>query len=361
VKRIRITIAAALAVAAVAAFALVANSEPKGAGPIAKTEAQPSAAAPSPKSPADAAEEKARLAKPIAKVDGVEIPMSEIEMYIDRQNPMARAELADSAKRKELIDRLISMELLAKEAARRGFSSDPEVASVRKNQLASLMHNKIAEETPEVEPTEEQMRAYYDAHADSYNKPEKVRARHILISDKAKAEKLLADMLAKSPSQYEFRRIAQEQSEDAATKSRGGDLTFFPRQAERGPEDPEVPEAVAAAAFELKENGQIARKLVKSDKGYHIVMRTGHRDKMNLSFEDAKDRLSVLVKRDARKSAIEAAIDGLEKRFPITMHEENLKDVVIDLSEGAKESGPGTAQDAPGQLPPPAPPRPRAE
>lgn len=361
-KRTRIALVAPIALAAVAALAFAANGEPKGK--VAKKEPAPAPAG-AVATPADDGADKARLAKPVAKVDGVEIPLSELEMYVDRQNPLARAELADPAKRRELLDRIIAAELLAAEAGRRGFSEDPEVASVRKSQLASLMHNRIAEETPEVEPTEEQMRKYYDAHSDSYNKPEKVRARHILVSDKAKAEKLLADMLAKSPSQYEFRRIAQEQSEDAATKSRGGDLTFFPRAAERGPEDPEVPEAVASAAFGLRENGQIARELVKSDKGYHIVMRTGHREKMNLSFEDAKDRLSVLVKREERKNAIEAAIDALERRYPIAMHEENLKDVVIDLSDGAKEPGPGAAPGEPGRLSPEearsAPKRPRAE
>jgi len=352
VKRMRNIVVVLFAAAAVVGFALVANGGQTP--PTLAPKAIPSAvkaAAPIAAPAADDPAEVARLALPVAKIDGVAIPLSEIEVYLDRQNPAARAELVDPAKRKELLDKLVNMEVLAKEAGRRGFEKDPEVASVRKNQLASLMHNKIADETPEVEPTEEQMRAYYDAHTDSYNKPEKVRARHILIADKAKAEKMLAEMIAKPPSQYEFRRLAQEKTEDAATKSRGGDLTFFPKQAERGPEDPEVPEAVVNAAFELKENGEISKKLVKSDKGYHIVMRTGHRDKMSLTFEQAKDRLVVLVKREARKNAIEAAIDALEQRFPIEMHEENLKDVVIDLSNGPSEAAQGSLE---GALAPPS-------
>jgi peptidyl-prolyl cis-trans isomerase C len=354
VKRTRNIVAVLLAAAAVIGFAVAAHGgataapQPAAKGAPAPAPAATAAptAAPAPVPAADDPAEKARLALPVAEIDGVAIPLGEIETYLDRQNPAARAELADPAKRKELVDRLVNMEVLAKEAQRRGFDKDPEVASVRKNQLASLMHNKIADETPEVEPTDEQLRAYYTAHTDSYNKPEKVRARHILVADKAKAEKLLADMLAKAPSQYEFRRIAQEKSEDASTKARGGDLTFFARPAERGPEDPEVPEAVANAAFELKDNGEIAKKLVKSDAGYHIVMRTGHRDKMSLSFEDAKDRLSVLVRREARKNAIEAAIDALEQRFPIEMHEENLKDVVIDLSGGPTQGAAGSLEGA---------------
>ena len=347
-KRRRNIIVALLALAAIAAFALAAyggpQEEKKDAAKPAAADKQAKAApkaAPSP-APADAEADKARLALPVAKIDGVEIPLSYLETALDRQSPLLRKELTDAAKRKEFLDKIINMEVLAAEAQRRGFASDPEVASVRKNQLASLMHRKIADETPEVAPSEEAMRKYYDAHADSYNKPEKVRARHILIADKAKAEQLLSEMLAKTPSQYEFRRKAQDLSEDAATKSRGGDLTFFARPAERRDGDPEVPEAVANAAFELKENGELARKLVKSDKGYHIVMRTGHRDKMSMSFEEAKERLVMLVQREDRKTAIETAITALEKRFPVALHEENLKDVVIDLSGGPSDPTAGT-------------------
>jgi peptidyl-prolyl cis-trans isomerase C len=347
VKRSRNVIIALSALVALVAFALAAYGEPQGekkakAPPVATDKAAPPAAATSPTpTPADDPAEKARLALPVAKIGDVVITLGDLEGALDRQSPLLRKELADPAKRKDFVDKMINMEVLAAEAGKRGFSSDPEVASVRKNQLASLMHQKLADEIPEVAPTEDALRQYYDAHTDSYNKPEKVRARHILLSDKAKAEKLLAEMLAKAPSQYEFRRIAQEQSEDAATKSRGGDLTFFSRPAERRDGDPEVPEAVANAAFELKDNGEIARKLIKSDKGYHIVMRTGHRDKMSMSFEESKERLAMLVQRDQRKNAIESAIDALEKKYPVALHEENLKDVVIDLSGGPSEPGAG--------------------
>ncbi|MCK9462338.1 MAG: peptidyl-prolyl cis-trans isomerase [Proteobacteria bacterium] len=333
-NRRRNIIVATLALAAFGISALAAHSGPDDANKAAAQPAPKAAPATTAAAPVDAAAEKARLALPVAKIDGVEISLEYLETALDRQSPLLRKELADAAKRKDFIDKIINMEVLAAEAKRRGFSSDPEVASVRKNQLASLMHRKIADETPEVAPTDDAMRKYYDAHADAYNKPEKVRARHILIADKAAAEKLLAEMLAKTPSQYEFRRIAQERSEDAASKNRGGDLTFFPRTAERRDGDPEVPEAVANAAFELKENGEVARKLVKTDKGYHLVMRTGHREKMSMTFEEAKERLTMLVQRDDRKNAIDAAIDALEKKYPVTLHEENLKDVVIDLSGG---------------------------
>jgi len=279
--------------------------------------------------------EKARLALPVAQVNDTTMTLEYVEQATSRQSPILRRELANETKLIEFVDRLVNMELLAEEAAKRGFKDHAEVASVLKNQLASLMHRKIADSIEEVAADEETLKKYYNDNYDNYHKPEKVRARHILITDKAKAEKLLADLLAKKKvSQHEFRRLAQENSEDETTRLRGGDLTFFTTAEDRKEGDPQVEDAIVKAAFKLKKNGDIHPKLVKTDKGYHVIMRTGHRDKMDLSFEDSKDRLVVLVRREQRKQQVEDAIASLKERFPVEIHEENLKHVVIDLSVG---------------------------
>ena len=165
-NRRRNIIVATLTLAAIGIFALAAQSGPKDASKAAAPPASKAAPAPKGGAPVDTAAEKARLALPVAKIDDVEITLEYLETALDRQSPLLRKELADAAKRKDFIDKIINMEILAAEAERRGFSSDPEVASVRKNQLASLMHRKIADETPEVAPTDDAMRKYYDAHAD---------------------------------------------------------------------------------------------------------------------------------------------------------------------------------------------------
>ncbi len=284
-----------------------------------------------------AAEKKADDAKlklPVASIDGKPVTVGYVETILNKQSPMMRKSLEDETKRIEYLKRIVNMELLAVEAKKRGFDKDAEVVAVAKNQLASLMHRKIAEDVGDVAPGDDDLRKYYDEHIDRYRKPEKVRARHILVSDKAKAEKLLKSVKKKKTSQHEFRRLAQENSEDEATKLRGGDLNFFTRKEDRKENDPDVDTAIVEAAFKLKKNGDIAPGLIKTDKGFHILMRTGHRDKMDLSFEDAKDRLVTLVKREMRKKSVEDAINALKQRFNTEIHEENLKHVVIDLSLG---------------------------
>ncbi len=287
----------------------------------------------------DSEEDKARKKLVVVEIDGNEMTLGYFEAAASKQSPLMRKDLADKAKSLEFLDKLINMELLAAEAKRRGYDIHAEVQSVKKNQLASLMHKKIADEIKDEEPGKEALLKYYEEHSDSYNKPEKVRARHILMVDKEKAAGLLKKILAKKPSQYEFRRMAQENSEDESTRLRGGDLTFFSRPEDLREGDPQVAKVLADAVFSLKENGEIHDKLVETEKGYHIVMRTGHRKEMSLSFEEAEDRLTLLVKREMRKNSVKAGIDALKKEFEVELHEENLKDVVIDLSGGPPEPG----------------------
>ena len=69
-------------------------------------------------------------------------------------------------------------------------------------------------------------------------------------------------------------------------------------------------------------------------------MRTGHRSKMDLSFEDSKDRIKLLVGRELRKQQVEERIDKLKEKYPVEIFEENLKYVVIDLSQsGGPDNG----------------------
>jgi len=280
-----------------------------------------------------------RKALPVARIGDTVITLGYLESIINRQSPMLRKDLSELEKKKEFLDKIIKMELLANEAKRRGFTDHSKVSSVKKNQLANLMHKKIANAIAEIEPNEPAMRKYYDDHIDSYDKPEKFRARHILIKDKAKAEELLAQIKKDKPSQYNFRKLAQEKSEDEATKMRGGDLTFFSKPEERRKGDPKIAPAIVKAVFSINKNGDIYNSLIKTDDGYHILMRTGYRKKMKLSFEDARDRIALLVKRETRKNKTEAAIDALTQKYKVTLHEENLKDVVIDLSGGPPKHG----------------------
>lgn len=101
-----------------------------------------------------------------------------------------------------------------------------------------------------------------------------VHAKHILIHDQKKAQDIL-EQLKKEPSKFD--ELAKQNSEDTDTKERAGDLGFVPR----GVMLPDF----EAAAFKLKK-GEITQELVKTDFGYHIILVTDRKGKVDNSYQN---------------------------------------------------------------------------
>ncbi len=108
--------------------------------------------------------------------------------------------------------------------------------------------------------------AFYNEHLGQYTTPESIRASHILMKTegkndadvRAKAEQVLKE--AKAPG-ADFAALAKKYSEDDSNAAQGGDLDYF----SRGRMVPEFENA----AFAMQP-GQIS-DLVKTQFGYHII------------------------------------------------------------------------------------------
>lgn len=134
----------------------------------------------------------------------------------------------------------------------------PEGVSLSEEEVAAF-----ASENPE------RIEALFEERKDSLSKPERVRARHILIrvaedapDETAEAAKQRAEAArARIATGEDFVNIANEVSQDAGTSSKGGDLGVFAR----GDNDPAVDEA--AFALEVGELSEV----IRSTYGYHIL------------------------------------------------------------------------------------------
>jgi len=282
----------------------------------------------------------------LAEVNGKKITINDFETAARRASPMQIQELGTPEGKKKFLDQMIRMRLLAQKARAVGLDKDPEAVRVKKNQLASIMHREIASKISEDDVTEAEMREFYDSHADNYHKPAKTRARVIMLKDRAQAKELLDRLVKDKPSQHEFRRLAQENSEDEETRLRGGDLRFFTRAKDRKENDPEVDEAIVQAAFSLKNDGDIYPKLIESGGGFNVLMRTGFRKPLDISFNEAKPRLKMLVFREKRRVGVEEELKKLQDKAKIEYIDNNLSLVKIDMSTGkpAARRGPGRAR-----------------
>jgi peptidyl-prolyl cis-trans isomerase C len=295
----------------------------------------------------------------VAKVDDAVITVEDVQERINKQSPFVRARYTNADKKKEFVDGLVKFEVMAAEAARRGYDKDPDVQRVMKQQMISKLMQKDFESKLKVEDVPDaDVEKYYNEHPTEFHQKDEVRVSEIVVKDKAKADRAYAEARALSKAatgadQKGFRDLVAKYSEDEESKPRAGDLSFFTDDSAT------VPKPIIEAAFKLKEVGDVAPP-VKTDKGWTVIRLTQKRPGFNRSLADVKRQIQQRLFRDLRSKAMDTFVDDLKKKSNITINDDNLAKVVVESGTGR----PGGPEGLPGAIspvgaPPPGTPAPR--
>jgi peptidyl-prolyl cis-trans isomerase C len=294
----------------------------------------------------------------VAKVDDTVISVEDVQDRINKQSPFVRARFTNPDRKKEFVDGMVRFEVLAAEAARRGYDKDPDVQRVMKQQMISKLMQKDFESKLKVEDVPDaDVEKYYNEHPTEFHQKDEVRVSQILVKDKAKADKVYkeAQSLPKGPpgDQKGFHDLVTKYSEDEESKPRGGDLSFF------AADSAAYPKPLVEAAFKLKDVGDISPP-VKVERGYVILKLTQKRPGFNRSLPEVKHQIQQRLFRDLRSKAQDAFVEDLKKKTNIEINDANLAKVVVEAGPtGGTPSGPaGLPGMTPGAIgaPPPGTP-----
>jgi len=165
--------------------------------------------------------------------------------------------------------------------ARIGYT-DAQLRSELREQIR--INKRIEEIQKKAEPTEEEVRLYFELNREQYRNQERVLARQIVVDDKATAEKIYAEV---SKPGADFAAIAKANSKLNAEQ--GGALGAAAGQSEPGPVTRVVfPNAVADVVFKLRD-GQISRPIEAGGR-FYIVKVERYLPESDAQFEEVKDR-----------------------------------------------------------------------
>jgi peptidyl-prolyl cis-trans isomerase D len=148
--------------------------------------------------------------------------------------------------------------------------------------------------------------AEYDRRRSEFQKPEEVRARHILLTGDG-AQEQAQKALERVKGGEDFAKVAAEVSKDVATAASGGDLNFFPRG--------RMPTEFESAAFAAPEKALIGP--IQTQRGFHVIRVEEKRAAVNRSLEEvtpelargllARDRAQATARERAERLAAEMA------------------------------------------------------
>jgi parvulin-like peptidyl-prolyl isomerase len=170
------------------------------------------------------------------------------------------------------------------------------------------INKRVEEIQKKAEPTEEEMRLYFELNREQYKNEERVQARQIVVDDKATAEKIYAEVSAPGA---DFAAIAKANSKLNAEQ--GGALGAAAGKSEPGPVTRVVfPNAVADAVFKLRD-GHIS-KPIEAGGRFYIVKVEKYLPAGDVKFEEVKDRVKEDAKRIKGNGALEAYLEELRAK-----------------------------------------------
>ncbi len=158
---------------------------------------------------------------PVAIVNGTPISRTEYDIYVKSLLQGKQQELTPDQKN-QVLDELISMQLLAAQADKDGLEKNPDTEAqlevLRMRVLADAASQKYLKGQ---EPTDAELHAEYDSAIASMDKTE-YHARHILVSSKDQADQIIKKLKGGA----KFEDLAKAESIDGS-KTNGGDLGWF--------------------------------------------------------------------------------------------------------------------------------------
>jgi len=200
----------------------------------------------------------------VAVVNGTAIPRTEYDAFLKTLLQGKPATDLTAEQKDQVLDELITMELVSTQALKDGVDKDPDVAAnLNVLRMRVLSDGESQKFLKNKEPTDAELHAEYDTALATMDKTE-YHARHILVASKEKADQLIKKIKGGA----KFEDVAKTESTDNS-KTNGGDLGWFTAT--------RMVKPFADAVKGLKK-GEMTAEPVQTQYGWHIIKLEDTRD-----------------------------------------------------------------------------------
>ena len=283
----------------------------------------------------DPAEDAVREdAETIATIDGRQLTWGEMKTVLRAPQFSGSVDA-----RREALNKHIDARIMAQKARAAGLDQDPaylaRMAEFRKTRLINHHRLGLVKDT---EPTDEEIRAYYEANRDGIAEPEIRKVQMVVLKTQEEANTVRGRVEAGEITLFE---AARDHSITPTAKQDLGEVGWV----ERGTALPALDEAI----FSLGP-GDLGGP-VETPAGWHIVSVTDIREAQHQDIKDHETRQ--LTRRKLVHERLDDYVVKLRKEgaFPITVHEDVMvqlaqkeADLVGQLAEQAAQPGSVTEQ-----------------
>ena len=213
-----------------------------------------------------------------------------------------------------------------------GYKSEKEF---KEELILNYQREKAVEDYVKESIKEDEIKKYYDDKVVG-----DISAKHILIKVKSdsdqeglsdeEAKKKANELIKKLDNGEDFAKLAKENSDDTGSAANGGDLGYFNKG--------QMVKEFEEAAFDLRVN-DYTKEPVKTTYGYHIILKTGEKDKAKLTKKlkkEIKDKI-VAEKKENDKAITVTTLDKIRKNYKLKFKDSKLKKAYKEYIEEQTE------------------------
>jgi parvulin-like peptidyl-prolyl isomerase len=274
----------------------------------------------------------------VAHIGSGAISAADFKGYLAEHIPAYQALTIETDVRRRLED-LVVEEVLYQEGLRLGLDRDPRVKRRIRQMIAQhLLDKQVTQKAWSRKITEAELQAYYDQQSSRFNRPDQVRLADIFIAVppqalpeerqrlQHKAQQILAEAVDARQQRSGFGRLIQKYS-DTPDKYALGDTGFIDMTGGPRGIDPRL----AAAGFEIEENGGIYEQVIEADDGFHVIMRIGKRSAVHQPFQKVRPQLEQAMRREEAQTRRKAYIEALQRQADIQIEEAAMAAIVQEM------------------------------
>lgn len=275
-----------------------------------------------------------QAAQVLAKVGDETITLGDFAAALEHMDQFDRLRYQSPERRKELLEEMITVQLLAREAVAKGYDKDP----LAQQELRAILRDAMLAEARKDAPSpndipEADVRAYFEAHRADYKDPERRRASVIVSKDEAAARAVLeAAKGVSSDTQWgelvRARSIAPDARGDVPLDLVGDVGIASPPGDPRG-ENPRIPEEVRVALFQIGELRQIHDRPVKAGDKWFVVRLTQKLAPHERTLAEAERTIRVKLAQDKVRAKEMELLAELRKSIKVEVDRDALAKVRV--------------------------------
>ena len=161
-----------------------------------------------------------------------------------------------------------------------------------------------------IKVSEGEISDFYNKNKAEFAVPAQVRAKHILVATEKDANDIIAALKGLKGDELvkKFEELAKSKSTDQGSAANGGELGWFGQS--------QMVKPFADAAFALKK-GEVTQKPVKSNFGYHVILKEDSKAAGTVGLNEVKPQIEGSIKMEKFRNDIKKRGDELRAKAKV--------------------------------------------